>query len=88
MLHDVMDRTGVLPPRTLMIGDTTHDLQMAANAGVSGLGVSYGAHAREELLTAPARAIVDSGAELAEWLAALGQLGPDRQAAALAAHAG
>ena len=82
MLYDVMDRTGVLPVRTLMIGDTTHDLQMAANAHVAGLGVSYGAHPREELLSVPAHAVVDSGDELAAWLAACGQLGPERQAAA------
>jgi phosphoglycolate phosphatase len=35
---------GVEPERTLMIGDTTHDLQMALNAGCASVGVSYGAH--------------------------------------------
>jgi len=33
-----MDEFSVPPERTLMIGDTTHDLQMAINAGTSGLG--------------------------------------------------
>ncbi len=44
MLLELMAELGVSPERTLMIGDTTHDLQMAANAGVSAVGVSFGAH--------------------------------------------
>ena len=43
--RDLMREFGVEPERTLMIGDTTHDLQMAANAGCASVGVSYGAHA-------------------------------------------
>jgi phosphoglycolate phosphatase len=44
MLHELMREFGVPPRRTLMIGDTTHDLQMALNAGCASVGVSYGAH--------------------------------------------
>lgn len=44
MLLELMDHFGVEPSRTLMIGDTTHDLQLALNAGTACLGVSYGAH--------------------------------------------
>jgi phosphoglycolate phosphatase len=44
MLHELMREFGVEPGRTLMIGDTTHDLQMAANAGCASVAVSYGAH--------------------------------------------
>ena len=44
MLHELMTEFGVAPERTLMIGDTTHDLQMALNAGCASIGVSYGAH--------------------------------------------
>jgi phosphoglycolate phosphatase len=44
MLHELMREFGVEPERTLMIGDTTHDLQMAVNAGCASVGVSYGAH--------------------------------------------
>jgi phosphoglycolate phosphatase len=32
-----------------MIGDTTHDLQMAANAGAAGVAVAYGAHPADVL---------------------------------------
>jgi phosphoglycolate phosphatase len=44
MLQQLMREFGVEAPRTLMIGDTTHDLQLAANAGTARVGVSYGAH--------------------------------------------
>ena len=40
MLHELMREFGADPERTLMIGDTTHDLQMARNAGVASVGVS------------------------------------------------
>lgn len=44
MLLELMREFGCDPERTLMIGDTTHDLQLAANAGTPSLAVSYGAH--------------------------------------------
>ena len=44
MLHELMAELGTTAQRTLMVGDTTHDLQMALNAGCPSLGVSYGAH--------------------------------------------
>lgn len=48
MLDELMDNLVALPARTLMIGDTSYDLQMAQNAGVSAIGVTYGAQAAEE----------------------------------------
>ena len=45
MLQQLMSEFSVEPSRTLMIGDTTHDLQLALNAGTPRVGVSYGAHA-------------------------------------------
>lgn len=44
MLLELMAEFDVPPERTLMVGDTTHDLQMALNAGCASVGVSYGAH--------------------------------------------
>jgi len=44
MMHELMAEFDVTPQRSLMIGDTTHDLQMALNAGCASVGVSYGAH--------------------------------------------
>src|SRR5690606_39882337 len=68
MLHELMDELGVEPERVVMVGDTSHDLQMAANAGVHGLGVAYGAHSPQELQGCGPQAVVDSVAALREWL--------------------
>ena len=69
MLQAVMEELCIGEERTLMIGDTTHDLQMAANAGVRGLAVSYGAHPRGALLVECPEACVDTVDELLGWLA-------------------
>lgn len=68
MLLELMDEFAVEPGRTLMIGDTTHDLLMAKNAGAPSLAVSYGAHPREALLAEAPLALMDSVAELHQWL--------------------
>ena len=49
MLLHLMDRLDVAPEATLMIGDTTHDLELARNAGVTSVAVAYGAHDRRAL---------------------------------------
>lgn len=68
MLHDILDATGVAPARALMIGDTTYDLQMARNAGLAALGVSYGVHERAALAACEPLAIMDSFPEIPAWL--------------------
>lgn len=68
MLLELMDELGVAAGRTLMIGDTSHDLQMAAAAGVSALAVTFGAHSRAALLAHAALDYLDRPQELAPWL--------------------
>jgi phosphoglycolate phosphatase len=68
MLEKLMSFTGVESGETLMIGDTTHDLEMAAAAGCDAVGVSYGAHPTERLRTAPHRFVAHSVEELNVWL--------------------
>ena len=68
MLHELMRHFGVDPDRTLMIGDTTHDLQLAANAGAPSVAVAYGAHAPSEFATHSPLMVAASVAELAAWL--------------------
>ena len=68
MLLKLMNFTAVPPGRTLMIGDTTHDLLLAQNAGVDALAVAYGAHPRGELERLPALKIIDSVEELSAWM--------------------
>lgn len=70
MLEEVMAECGVLPERTLMIGDTTHDLLMARNAGVDAVAVEFGAHPRQALVEAAPLEVLDSTAALAHWLRA------------------
>ena len=68
MLHELMEEFGTEPQRTLMIGDTTHDLQMALNAGCPSVAVSYGAHLPDGFEALRPRAIVHSVQELHRWL--------------------
>ena len=68
MLLDLMDTLGTTPDTTVMIGDTTHDLQMAVNAGVQSVAVTYGAHPRAQLLAMRPLACVDTSQELWQWL--------------------
>jgi len=68
MLEELMDEFAVSPAQTLMIGDTTHDLLMAQNAGVDAIAVSYGAHSHAALQTVPHRFCAHSVDELSAWL--------------------
>ena len=68
MLEELMQAFAVRPTATLMIGDTTHDVQMAVNAGVAAVGVTYGAHAASELNALQPLACVDSVQNLRAWL--------------------
>jgi len=68
MLEELMAEFGVEPDATLMIGDTTHDLLMARNAGVAALGVAYGAHPRETLEAESPLYCAGDVAQLAAWL--------------------
>jgi phosphoglycolate phosphatase len=69
MLHELMREFGVEPQRVLMIGDTTHDLQMALNASCASVGVSYGAHEPQAFDVLKPLFVAHSVAELRSWLA-------------------
>lgn len=68
MLLEIMDELCMTPEQTLMVGDTTHDLLMAANAGVDAAAVSFGAHPREVLLREKHVACFACFADLSAWL--------------------
>lgn len=70
MLHELMREFGTDPERTLMIGDTTHDLQMAVNAGCPSVGVSYGAHEPAAFDALKPLHIAHSVRDLHDWLLA------------------
>lgn len=68
MLEEIMDRLGVEPHETLMIGDTEYDMQMANNAGTAALAVSYGVHEKQRLLACNPLECVDDVTALHGWL--------------------
>jgi len=68
MLLHLIDLVGAKPASTLMIGDTTHDLELARNAGVAALAVSYGAHDSSHFAPFAPLATLDSVAALRAWL--------------------
>jgi phosphoglycolate phosphatase len=68
MLQELMQQFGVPPERTLMIGDTTHDLQMAVNAGCASVAVSYGAHEPDTFHALHPLHVAHSVDELRDWL--------------------
>jgi phosphoglycolate phosphatase len=69
MLQELMRELGATPDRTLMVGDTTHDLLLAANAGCASVAVSFGAHEPEAFVELAPLHIAHSTAELDAWLA-------------------
>jgi phosphoglycolate phosphatase len=68
MLHELTRELGQELRRTVMIGDTTHDLQMAANAGAAAVAVTYGAHPAESLLNLSPLFCAHTVSELSDWL--------------------
>jgi len=68
MLQELTRELGQDMHRTLMIGDTTHDLQMAINAGAAGVAVEFGAHPPQQLQTLSPLYSARSIRELHQWL--------------------
>ena len=68
MLNEIMEILDVSLDKTLMIGDTEYDLEMANAAGIASLGVDYGAHERDRLLECNPLDCLMSIRELPEWL--------------------
>ena len=68
MLLELMREFGVEPERTLMIGDTTHDLQLALNAGTPRVGVGYGAHESGAFEPFAPLHVAHSVSDLHDWL--------------------
>jgi len=69
MLHEIMEVLDVPAERTVMIGDTEYDLQMARNAGAHALAVTYGVHERERLVIHEPLAYLDRIDDIVAWLA-------------------
>jgi phosphoglycolate phosphatase len=64
MLLSILSELSVSAEKAIMIGDTSYDLEMARNAGVASIGVTYGVHDKDVLALYQPKAIVDSLAEI------------------------
>lgn len=69
MIWQALEETGADPDKTVMIGDTSFDMEMARSAGVGALGVTWGYHPRDMLVSAGADTIIDDFADLGPQLA-------------------
>jgi phosphoglycolate phosphatase len=72
MLQELTRELGQDMRRTVMVGDTTHDLQMAVNAGAAGIAVEFGAHPVEQLRALNPVFVAASIGELHQWLSDFG----------------
>jgi phosphoglycolate phosphatase len=68
MLQELTRELGQDMRRTVMIGDTTHDLLMANNAGAAGIAVEYGAHPVQQLQACRPVFTAKNVPELHGWL--------------------
>lgn len=64
MIFQALSETGITPERTVMIGDTTFDLEMANNARVGAIGVTWGHHEAKDLAAHSPRFLIDKIADL------------------------
>ncbi|WP_373976390.1 HAD-IA family hydrolase [Chitinibacter sp. SCUT-21] len=68
MLEYILEYAAVEPARAVMVGDTTHDLQLAINAGTASLALTYGAHEGDALQDLQALALFDEFDALVDWI--------------------
>ena len=68
MLHEILDFTAIDASKTIMVGDTTYDMDMARHANMAGLGAAYGVHSETMLLESQAVAVKHTFSQLLEWL--------------------
>lgn len=70
MLHQLLAELMLEPEQVLMVGDTVHDIHMAANAGMDSIAVTYGAHDPQTLAKAEPTVMVDNVAQMRDWVLA------------------
>jgi phosphoglycolate phosphatase len=66
MLLYAMGEVGSSATNTVMIGDTTFDMEMACRAGTNAIGIGWGYHSEQELLSAGASIVISESSELAQ----------------------
>ncbi|MFQ5355715.1 MAG: HAD-IA family hydrolase [Mariprofundaceae bacterium] len=77
MVLECMQETDISPDRTVVVGDSCMDMEMASESGVAALGVSYGAQKAERLLATGANAVVDCMPDLLTFFPSLSNANQD-----------
>ncbi|KPK51678.1 MAG: HAD family hydrolase [Thiotrichales bacterium SG8_50] len=67
MLEEIINETGAAPDRTIMVGDSVFDMEMARNAGIDSLAVSYGVQPCDRLVNYQPLACIGSFNDVCEW---------------------
>ena len=68
MIEKAIENVGCSKEEVVMIGDARFDIEMAKNAGVRSIGVSYGVESREKLLELGADVVIDNFSQILEFL--------------------
>jgi len=68
MLEHILAELNLSPEQAVMVGDTEYDLNMATNAGMKSIGVTYGAHTEIRLKTCQPHALINNFNELTNIL--------------------
>ena len=68
MCKEIMDELIIEPEKSILIGDSIHDLQMAKNAGIASLAVTYGAHNKDALSVYSPIGFVDHANLIFDWI--------------------
>ena len=67
MLHELLTDHDMAVEKAIMIGDSEYDLQMANNAKMDSLAVSYGVHDKQRLLKQNPIGCADNVTEILNW---------------------
>jgi phosphoglycolate phosphatase len=68
MCNEILNELIIEPEKGIVIGDSIHDLQMAKNAGISSLAVTYGAHKQDSLSVYDALDYMDDANMVFDWI--------------------
>ena len=68
MINEILENLFIEPERAIMVGDSIYDLEMARNASIDSIAVTYGSHTHDELNHYPTKALIDNPHDLFDWL--------------------
>ena len=68
MCNEILNELIIEPEKSIVVGDSIHDLQMAKNAGIASLAVTYGAHKQDSLSVYDALDYMDDANMVFDWI--------------------